>query len=167
MLVHFHLVEILIETHWYEKDGSKRPESSCFVESQVPCWTQAWLQGQERAGLERPLGRCHPLPGQKWGITPRLLLPSLGRETYVKVLRQIFKKFQRQLDGPAVSSYPGENRPSSSKRNEFWPYLREVTAAHLSGPVSVCTHTHSPPQQPEAWLYSVLGEMVSTGENSS
>lgn len=53
----------------------------CSVESQVPCWTQAWLQGQERAGLERPPGRCHPLPGQKWGITPRLLLPSLGRET--------------------------------------------------------------------------------------
>lgn len=42
----------------------------CSVESQVPCRAQAWLQGQETARLERPPGRCHPLPGQKGGITP-------------------------------------------------------------------------------------------------
>ena len=53
------------------------PSSS--VESQVPCWTQAWLQGQETAVLEGPqvgITLC-PLPGRK-GASPQAPSPKPG-----------------------------------------------------------------------------------------
>lgn len=61
-----------------------------------------------------------PLPGQK-GASPQAPSPKPGEgdALMLRVLGQIFKKFQRQLGRPDVSPYSGENRPSSSKRNEF------------------------------------------------
>lgn len=71
----------------------------CSVESQVPCWTQAWLQRQERRGLgwkgpQVGVTLC-PLPGQK-GASPQApsLKPGEGDALMLEFLDKFFKSFR-------------------------------------------------------------------------